>query len=139
MTLNETERAFVDAHDLARLATIAPNGAPQNKPVGFRYNAELGTIDIHGFAMPSSAKYRNVQVNPEVAVVIDSVVGEGAEGVRFLEVRGRAETAVAPDPDEHLSDEIIRVRPRRLTGWNVDPERPGPYARNVGAAEAARS
>jgi Pyridoxamine 5'-phosphate oxidase len=28
-----------------RLATVAPNGAPQNKPVGFRYHAELGTID----------------------------------------------------------------------------------------------
>jgi hypothetical protein len=48
------------------LATVAPNGVPQNKPVGFRYNAELGTIDIAGTDMERSAKFRNVAVHPQL-------------------------------------------------------------------------
>ena len=47
-----------------RLATVAPNGAPQNKPIGFRYDAELGTVDITGFDMEHSAKFRNVAIRP---------------------------------------------------------------------------
>jgi len=34
------------------------------KPLGFTYNAALGTIDIAGFNMSRSAKYRNIQANP---------------------------------------------------------------------------
>jgi hypothetical protein len=33
---------------LARLATIDPDGKPQNNPVSFRYNPDLDTIDIGG-------------------------------------------------------------------------------------------
>jgi len=43
---------------------VAPNGAPQNKPIGFRYDAELGTVDITGFDMEHSAKFRNVAIRP---------------------------------------------------------------------------
>ncbi len=65
VTLTTVEQNYLADRGHARLATVAPNGAPQNKPVGFRYNAELGTIDIYGIAMESSAKFRNVQVNPD--------------------------------------------------------------------------
>ena len=47
---------YLTSHSQGRLATVGPDGGPQNKPVGYRYNAEL-----------------------------------------------------------------IRIRPRRLVGWNVDP------------------
>jgi hypothetical protein len=33
------------------LATIGPGGAPQAKPVGFRYDPERGTIDIGGLEL----------------------------------------------------------------------------------------
>ncbi len=133
MTLTDIEKAYLRTQSHARLATVAPDGAPQNKPVGFDYNAELGTIDIYGMNMEKSAKFRNVTVNPEVAFVVDDVFGNGAEGVRFLEIRGRAETVQgdAPDNDGHLSRHFIRIHPRRITGWNVVPDRPGLYTRDV--------
>ncbi|MQY19499.1 PPOX class F420-dependent oxidoreductase [Nocardia macrotermitis] len=135
MTLIEIEAAYLRTQERGRLATVAPGGAPQNKPVGFTYNAELGTIDVYGMNMENSAKYRNVMSNPEVAFVVDDVFGEGSEGVRFLEIRGRAETAVGdtPDDDGHLSRHFIRIHPRRITGWNILADRPGFYTRDARA------
>jgi pyridoxamine 5'-phosphate oxidase family protein len=54
---------------LTGLATVDGDGAPQNNPVGFRYNAELGTIDIGGRDMGASRKFRNLARNPKVAFV----------------------------------------------------------------------
>jgi pyridoxamine 5'-phosphate oxidase family protein len=132
MTLNATEVAYLASQHHGRLATVAPDGTPQVKPVGFRYNSELASIDIAGFNMESSAKFRNVQANPDVAFVVDDVIGEGASGVRFLEIRGRAETVAGPNPPSPgLSPEIIRIYPRRVVSWNINPDKPGPGARNV--------
>ncbi|HEX3974810.1 MAG TPA: PPOX class F420-dependent oxidoreductase [Solirubrobacteraceae bacterium] len=122
-----------------RLATVSASGAPQNKPVGYRYNAALGTIDIAGFDMERSAKYRNVGVNPDVAFVVDDIVGEGSEGVRFVEVRGPAEHAVDPDraTSGGVSAHIIRIHPRRLVSWNIRPGHDGMYSEDLAADGAA--
>jgi pyridoxamine 5'-phosphate oxidase family protein len=135
MTLTEAEQRFLSAQRRGRLATIAADGTPQVKPVGFSYNQELGTIDIAGMNMARSAKYKNVSANPNVAFVADDVPApeDGAAGVRFLEIRGAAETATAaPGSDAHLAAEIIRIRPRRVLAFNVDPRQPGLQARDIG-------
>ena len=140
MTLTEVEQRFLAAQEHGRLATIAPDGIPQVKPVGFSYNQELGTVDITGMYMARSAKYKNIQSNPNVAFVADDVPAPegGAVGVRFLEIRGVAETATAspgpgqPQADDHLAPEIIRIRPRRVLAFNMDPDHPGLQARDVG-------
>jgi pyridoxamine 5'-phosphate oxidase family protein len=137
MTLTEAEQRFLSAQRHGRLVTIAPDGTPQVKPVGFRYNQQLGTIDIAGMNMARSAKYKNVQSNPNVAFEADDEPAPqaGAAGVRFLEVRGIAETVTVPagpGADGHLAPEIIRIRPRRVLAYNVDPDHPGLQARDVG-------
>jgi pyridoxamine 5'-phosphate oxidase family protein len=140
MTLTEAEQRFLGTQRHGRLATIAPDGTPQVKPVGFSYNQELGTIDIAGMNMARSAKYKNIRSNPNVAFVADDVPApeQGAGGVRFLEIRGAAETVTAlPGPgqssaDGHLAPEIIRIHPRRVLAYNVDPDLPGLQARDVG-------
>src|ERR1700728_600828 len=109
MTLTEAEQRFLSVQRQGRLATIAPDGIPQVKPVGFSYNKELGTIDIAGMNMARSAKYKNIQSNPNVAFLADDVPApeNGAAGVRFLEIRGAAETVSTPSgpgqpqPDGH--------------------------------------
>jgi pyridoxamine 5'-phosphate oxidase family protein len=132
MTFTEPEQQFLSAQRRGRLATVARGGGPQVKPVGFAVNAELGTIDIAGFNMSGSAKFRNILANPKVAFVVDEVVFEGIDGVRFLEIRGAAEAAVATVPaDSHVAPDLIRIRPRRILAFNIDPERPGLQARDV--------
>ncbi len=139
MALTEAEQRFLATQRHGRLATVAPDGTPQVKPVSFSYNTELGTIDIAGMNMARSAKYKNIQSNPNVAFVADDVPApeRGAAGVRFLEIRGAAEIVTAlpgpgqPEADGHLAPEIIRIHPRRVLAYNVDPDLPGLLARDV--------
>jgi pyridoxamine 5'-phosphate oxidase family protein len=132
MALTDTEQRFLVGHRHGRLATVAPGGAPQVKPVGFSYNTGLGSIDISGFNMGQSAKFRNVLRNPMVAFVVDDVLSEGPAGVRFLEIRGLGEALSEQAPSEPgLAPEIIRIHPRRVLAYNLDPESPGLQVRVV--------
>lgn len=125
MTFTDAEERFLARQSHGYLATIGPDGTPQVKPLGFSYNRALGTIDISGFNMARSAKYRNVRRNPKVSFVVDEVTEPTMEGAHFLEIRGLAETAAGQeDPSGHLDPEIIRIHPRRVVAFNVDPDHP---------------
>jgi PPOX class F420-dependent enzyme/OxyR family protein/uncharacterized protein (TIGR02246 family) len=132
IALDNAARLYLASQRRGHLATMGRDGRPQVKPVGFHYNADLGTIDIFGTNMETSAKYRNVGARPDVAFTVDDVVSEGAAGVRFAEIRGRAEQTTA-EPPPGLSRHIIRIHPRRLVSWNIDPDHPGPQARDLAA------
>lgn len=133
MGLHDAYVRYLTEHRQGRLATVGPDGAPQVKPVGYRYNTETGTIDISGFNMERSAKYRNIAVRPQVAFVVDDAIGEGAENVRFVEIRGPAQQITTPTPAAAgVSQHIIRIHPRRVVSWNVDPSLPGMQATDVG-------
>jgi PPOX class F420-dependent enzyme/OxyR family protein/uncharacterized protein (TIGR02246 family) len=125
MRLDKPHLEYLTSHYQGRLATVAPDGTPQNKPVGYRYNSELDTIDIAGINMERSAKFRNVALHPHVSFVIDDAIGDGASGMRFVEVRGRAEQMEEPARDADLSAYLIRIHPRRIVSWNVGPGEPG--------------
>jgi PPOX class F420-dependent enzyme/OxyR family protein/uncharacterized protein (TIGR02246 family) len=138
MMFDDAHVRFLATHHLGRLATIAPDGTPQNKPVGYGYNTEFGTIDIGGMNMAGSAKYRNIATHPQVAFVVDDAVGEGATGMRFLEVRGAAEHARVSRSGS--TAQIIRISPRRAVSWNIDEARPGLQTfTDAGAAPAPRA
>jgi pyridoxamine 5'-phosphate oxidase family protein len=132
MTLTEAERSYLSTQTLGRLATIDPHGAPQNNPVGFRYNPDTGTIDIGGHNMGASRKFHNVEANGQASFVVDDVASVDPWRVRGIEIRGRAEAvrgASARMPN--LSNEIIRIHPRRILSWGIDPARPGMQRRDV--------
>jgi pyridoxamine 5'-phosphate oxidase family protein len=97
MPLTEAEIEYLEAQRLGRLATIQPDGSPQVKPVGFRYNADLGTIDIAGFRMSVSQKFRNVSRDGRAALVVDDIASTQPWRVRFLEIRGAAEAVPRSD------------------------------------------
>jgi PPOX class F420-dependent enzyme/OxyR family protein/uncharacterized protein (TIGR02246 family) len=122
------------------LATIGPGGAPQAKPVGFRYDPERGTIDIGGLELERSAKFRNVAAHPQVAFTIDDVPDPdaGAAGVRFMEIRGTAEQLQVDDPPyEGVSSWIIRIHPRRVVSYNVAGS--GAYSADLDGGHATQA
>jgi len=96
----------------------------QNSPVGFSFNETLGTIDIFGYRMSKSQKYRNIASNPTVAFVVDDIFSVDPWRVRCLEIRGTAEQAEAPpstgDAGDELDTAIIRITPRRIIGFGID-------------------
>jgi pyridoxamine 5'-phosphate oxidase family protein len=140
MTFKPHEIEFMRGTLLGRLATIQPNGTLQNSPVGFTYNENLGTVDIFGYHMSNSQKYRNVASNPTVAFVVDDIASTDPWRVRCLEIRGSAEQADAPAAQGAAGDEldtaIIRVTPRRIISFGIDDTETDPHllkpdARNV--------
>ena len=57
----EAELAYLTGEPrLARLATVGLDGMPHIAPVGWSYNAELGTIDIGGHDFARTKKFRDV-------------------------------------------------------------------------------
>jgi pyridoxamine 5'-phosphate oxidase family protein len=132
MSFKPHEIQFMKTADLARLATVQPDGTLQNSPVGFTYNEDLDTIDIHGYRMSKSRKFRNVASNHTVALVIDDIASRNPWRVRCLEIRGTAQQAdsgerhTAPN-DDHIDDAIIRITPRRIISFGIDDTETEPH------------
>jgi pyridoxamine 5'-phosphate oxidase family protein len=135
MTFTEPELEYLKGQRLGRLATIAPDGYPQNNPVGFWVNEELGTIDIGGHQLGASRKFNNIERHPKVSFVVDDLLSIQPWRVRGVEVRGDAEALrdQAP-PMPGFSRELIRIRPRRIRAWGLEADNPHGSARTVKAA-----
>lgn len=125
------ELNYLRSQHLGRMATAQPNGTLQVNPVGFSVNADTGTIDIRGFHMAASRKFRNIQDNGRVAFVVDDLPSVDPWRVRCLEIRGTAETIAGDDAD----DALIRIHPRRILSFGIDQDLPPhelkPSVRNV--------
>jgi pyridoxamine 5'-phosphate oxidase family protein len=121
MSLTQIEIDYLAGQPLGRLATVQPNGTLQNNPVGFRYNPDTGTIDIGGYNMAASRKFRNLAENNQVAFVVDDIVSTNPWRVRCLEIRGIAEAIdPASDPTTKIDAPIIRIHPRRIISFGLD-------------------
>jgi pyridoxamine 5'-phosphate oxidase family protein len=117
---SDEQIAYMGSQRLGRLATVRKDGTVQNNPVGFRYNPELGTIDIGGRNMAASRKYRNVAEGSKVAFVIDDVPSVNPWRVRCLEIRGEAEAIEDPaDSTAPTAGPIIRIHPRRVLSFGL--------------------
>lgn len=104
---------------LGRLATIDPDGLPHVVPVGWRYNAELGTIDVSGHNVAATRKFRNVEANPRAALVVDDVLPPWRP--RCVLVRGAADALPAAVGQD--AEALIRIHPDIVVSWGL--EQPG--------------
>jgi pyridoxamine 5'-phosphate oxidase family protein len=130
MTLSAVEIDYLASQLLGRLATVAPDGSPQVNPVGFRYDAERGVIEIGGHDLASTRKFRNIAAGSQAALVVDDLVSTQPWQVRGVEIRGDAEALHGQEPFlPGFSDQLIRIHPRRVISWGVDPDQP--HARDV--------
>jgi pyridoxamine 5'-phosphate oxidase family protein len=125
MSFTSAELAYLATQRLGRLATVQPDGTLQVSPVGFRYNASTGTIDIGGFNMAASRKFRNVAENGRAAFVVDDIASVDPWRVRCLEIRGDAEAITTPADSE--AGPTIRVRPRRIISFGIDDPDHAPH------------
>jgi PPOX class probable F420-dependent enzyme len=94
-TTNETVipehyRDLLESTALAHVATIGPNGEPQNNPVWFGWD---GT-HIRFSQTTTRQKTKNLERDPRISL---SIV-DPANPYRYIEIRGKL-VAVEPDPD----------------------------------------
>jgi pyridoxamine 5'-phosphate oxidase family protein len=119
----DAELAFLHGGPrLGRIATVGRDGTPHVVPSGWLHNAELDTIDVTGRAVDQTKKFRDVARNGRAAIVIDDIASVNPWRPRALEVRGRAEPILHPEP-------LIRIHPERIVSWGIDEQR---LARTVG-------
>ncbi|HEX3839303.1 MAG TPA: PPOX class F420-dependent oxidoreductase [Acidimicrobiales bacterium] len=118
-SFSEVELAYLAKGKLGRLATIGADGVPHVVPLGWTYNPELGTIDIGGRDVTHSQKFRNVQHNPNVALVVDDVLPPWRP--RCVMIRGRAEGLMeAMGADGEDRGPTIRITPTKVNSWGMD-------------------
>ncbi|MFJ7204428.1 PPOX class F420-dependent oxidoreductase [Streptomyces sp. NPDC098789] len=118
---SEAENAYLRSQHLGRLATVDAAGQPQANPVGF-FPQEDGTVLVGGLAMGTTKKWRNLQGNPRLSLVVDDLVSTRPWRVRGIEIRGTAVLEVGPHAlGPHFSPEVIRIRPTRVLSWGLEP------------------
>lgn len=122
-TQNEIE--YLQSGLLGRLATSGRDGTPHIAPIGFRYNAALDTVDIGGWNMTSSKKYRDVARTGRAAFVSDDLASSRPWRPRGIEIRGEAEAVEEPEA-------AIRLHPQRIVAWGIDT---GELERNARSVE----
>jgi pyridoxamine 5'-phosphate oxidase family protein len=126
--MTDTARPLSTAHveyltgqRLGRLATAGADAKPHVVPTSFRYDADLGTVDMGGLHVADTKKYRDVQANGWAALVVDDVVSVDPWRARFLELRGRAEAI--PSGGTHLGpgfgEAFIRLHPEKVNSFGI--------------------
>jgi pyridoxamine 5'-phosphate oxidase family protein len=111
----ETELAYLASQPLGRIASQQPNGTLQVSPVGFRVDPGTGVVEIHGYRMAQSRKYRNIAANGRVAFVVDDLVSTRPWRPRCVEIRGHGESTT--DAEGHP---VIRITPERVISFGLD-------------------
>ena len=113
---------------LGRIATVGADGTPHVVPVAWIYNAATDSIDIGGYELERSKKFRDVTRTGRAAIVIDDLETTDPWRPRAVEVRGRAEAIALPTP-------LIRIYPERIISWGLES---GRSARTVGPGRRPR-
>lgn len=120
--LTAAQIEYLASQPLGRLATAGADHKPHVVPTSFRYNPELGTLDIGGMHVATTKKYRDVQANGWAALVVDDLVSTDPWTPRMLEIRGRAEAV--PDGGEGLGagfgGAFIRIHPEKVNSFGID-------------------
>jgi pyridoxamine 5'-phosphate oxidase family protein len=109
-------RYLAGGRQLGRLATVGADGTPHVVPVAWIYNAARDTIDIGGYELELTKKFRDVARTGRAAIVIDDLGDTEEWHPRGIEVRGRGEAIAFPTP-------LIRIHPERIVSWGIEPGR----------------
>lgn len=118
----EKETEYLRGQRLGRLATIGGDGSPHVVPVGFRVEAGGAAIEVGGHGLSRSKKWRDLQANPRIALVIDDLASVNPWTPRGIEIRGRAElhTEGGQKFGPGWDAAWIRIVPQRIVSWGIE-------------------
>lgn len=131
----EKEIEYLRGQRLGRVATAGTSGMPHVAPVGFRLNAEEGTVEIGGHGLSKSKKWRDLLANPKVAFVVDDLQSVNPWTPRGIEIRGRAEIHDQGGEERFGGggwDAVwFAVVPQRIISWGIEAPTFSPGGRNA--------
>ena len=103
---------------LARIGTVGADGTPHVVPVGWSYNPDQDTIEVGGFDLTETKKFRDVERHGRAPIVIDDLASRSPWRPRGIEVRGRAEAVGGPEA-------VIRIHAEGIVSWGLETDRIG--------------
>lgn len=124
VAFTERELAYLRSQPLARLATVALDGQPDNAAVGFRVGDD-GTILIGGRNLVATRKAKSVLAgNDRVAVIVDDLESVQPWRPRGIRIYGRAE--LLRTEGQFGPGDYLEVTPEVSWSWGIE-ESPGGF------------
>jgi len=108
----EAEVAYLASQPLMRFASASPTGKPDVTPVTFGLDGD--DIVSGGFDISRSVRYRNIQKNPQVTVVIDDLASVDPWSPRGVKVIGTGAIDETPDGAG------FRITPKVIISWGIN-------------------
>jgi pyridoxamine 5'-phosphate oxidase family protein len=109
--------AYLKSQPLMRFASASASGRPDVAPVVF--DVEGDHIVTAGFDITNTVRYRNLQTNPYVSVVVDDLASVDPWSPRGIKVIG---TAVIEEID---GAPRFRIIPDVIISWAINDTTPG--------------
>jgi len=111
------EVAYLLSQPLMRFASASPTGRPDVAPVVFQIAGD--DIVTAGFDITRTVRYRNIQANPRVSVVVDDLASTDPWSPRGIKIIG---TAVIEHSD---GSPRFRIVPEVIISWAINDTAPG--------------
>lgn len=111
------EVQYLRSQHLMRFASASSDGRPDVAPVVFELDGD--DIVSGGFDITHTVRYRNIQSNPRVSVVVDDLASVDPWSPRGIKVIGRA---VIEEVD---GSPRFRITPTVIISWAINDTTPG--------------
>lgn len=113
----EAEVAYLTSQPLMRFATASPAGKPDVAPVIFELDGD--DIVSAGFNITHTARYRNIERNPQATLVIDDLATIDPWSPRGIKIIGTASIETVDDAPR------FRIQPKVIISWAINDTTPG--------------
>ena len=110
------EAAYLRSQPLMRFASASLGGRPDVAPVSFQLDGD--DVVTGGFDITHTVRYRNIQANPRVSVVVDDLASTDPWSPRGVKVIGTAVIEGGESPRFRISPEVI-------ISWAINDTTPG--------------
>jgi pyridoxamine 5'-phosphate oxidase family protein len=111
------ELEYLTSQPLMRFASASLNGRPDVAPVVFEIDGD--DVLTAGFDITHTVRYKNIQSNPRVSVVVDDLASVNPWSPRGIKIIG---TAVIEDID---GSPRFRISPEVIISWALNDTTPG--------------
>jgi len=123
---SQKETEYLRSQRLARIGTASSTTGgsiqPDVVPVGFDFDGQY--FYVSGMNLIKSTKYKNVQKNPKVALVIDDLNSVNPWEPRGIRVYGTADIVTRQggymQQTDHPSAMYIRIKPLKKWSWGIE-------------------
>jgi pyridoxamine 5'-phosphate oxidase family protein len=108
---SKREIKYLTENRLARIATVSHDQQPHVVPINYKFDG--GYFYFSGWNLKGTLKFRNIQKNNKVALVIDDVFSVNPWRTRAVVIEGIAEIM------KNSNDDYIRITPIRKVSWGI--------------------